>query len=481
MSGSTVNNTSSTDKAAATRGGKLNLDMEAALRADASQAECAPDSGIAMGDDVFGPAMHEATNRRACAYTTDQVAQMGVNLANARAQGRFPLTDAPAHDIPSILLDHSRLVALDAARRNAEADGTEVKIDRDGVILSYTADQMFLMASELADARADGRFPRTTAPTNDINAIAQDYLRLLALEGARGNAPRAEWNQMYDVVDLYVRIAQEIRARDKLAADRSEEERINAHVDNMMSGVGAEARLYSIVQHAVNYAIQNGSGEQAATKTGQSMIDVLRGIQGVVNGMANRGAHGVNESNVETVIEEVFRTIDFALGQGLDGHAKHMNGQFDRVDGQISNLNSITHGQVQAISHHVDAIDGHVLSLGTNLNAMRTLLGSTNNNIGAMTSQVTLLQTLLNMLPQMVAESLQQMLPEAVQSSLGPVMQIIGTELAAALAGHPVQVNAKKSKSKKFLGALTSPFKKFFKKDDHHHDGPGHNSGSKAI
>ncbi|KAI2601710.1 hypothetical protein GGR54DRAFT_84867 [Hypoxylon sp. NC1633] len=117
---------------------------------------------------------------------------------------------------------------------------------------------------ELAKARAEGRFPPTQAPGHDLRAIAEDYRRLLSLNEARGTAPREDWNKMSNVVDLTLRITQEIRARDKVAAEKTEAERVKSHVTNMMSGVSAEAKLYSIVQHAVTYAMNNGSSDQAA-------------------------------------------------------------------------------------------------------------------------------------------------------------------------------------------------------------------------
>ncbi|KAI1403819.1 hypothetical protein F4819DRAFT_505624 [Hypoxylon fuscum] len=305
-----------------------------------------------------------------------------------------------------------------------------VSLEINGATMNFPLQTITQMGAKLEQARAEGIFPTTTAAGFDMQATVQDYLRLVQLENARGDAPRSEWNNMQNVVDLSIRIAQDIRTRDKVAGDLSETERVNAHVENMMSGVGAEAKLYQIVQHAVVHAVKNGTPEEAAA--GQNMAELLNGIRGVIKNMAGQGTHGVHDVNIEAVVEEVFSTIDFALGQTLDGHAKQMNGQFNRVEGQINTVNGqIIH--LNAIGQHVNAIDGHVHSLGNNLNSMGTLLNSTNGNITSMTAQVSLLQTIVNMLPRMITEileqNLQQMLPEALHSALGPMMQAIESQL----------------------------------------------------
>ncbi|OTA65219.1 hypothetical protein K449DRAFT_463345 [Hypoxylon sp. EC38] len=318
--------------------------------------------------------------------------------------------------------------AMDTAINRANS--TAVIIDLDGVTMSLTTQQLTQMGAELAKARAEGRFPTTTAAGYDVYATAHDYRRLTALNEARGNAPREEWNSMPNVVQLLVRITQEIRARDKTTAETTEEQRVRAHVSNMMSGVGAEAKLYRIVQHAVIHAISNGGADQDAAIAGQNMAAILNGIQGVIKQMAEKGAHNINGANVEAVLEDVFGMIDYALGQSLGGHVKEMDGQFNRIDNQIIQLN--------AIAGHANAIDNHVHSLGNNLNAMGTLLNSTNGNVAAMSAQVNILQTIINMLPRMISEACETILAEAVQSATTPLVESIEAQLGVALASPPI-------------------------------------------
>ncbi|KAI0378364.1 hypothetical protein F5Y04DRAFT_148734 [Hypomontagnella monticulosa] len=342
-----------------------------------------------------------------------------------------------------------------------------VTYEFNGLTVDCTIDQLIEMGSELAKARAEECFPKTTASPFDHGATIEDYMRLTTLTDVRGSAPREEWSEMPDVIELTIKIAQDIQTRDKLAAGKSEEQRVKAHVDNMMSGVSAEAKLYNIVKHAVAYSVKNGSGDQAATMAGQNMLDILNGIRGSIKEMAEKGTHGVHDVNVETVLEEVFGMIDFALG----GHTRDMDGQLKdfggRVDGQVKQMGGQINdmrGEIMhlnAIGQHVDAIDNHVHSLGNNLNAMGTLLNSTNGNVVSMTTQVALLQTIVNMLPRMIAEAVQEILPEALENGMNPLMEAIAAQLGVILPG--AHQTPKVGNTKKFLSFVKSGFGLFKK------------------
>ncbi|KAI1139713.1 hypothetical protein F5Y05DRAFT_330693 [Hypoxylon sp. FL0543] len=382
------------------------------------------------------------------------------NERNGRTPRRLPMTMEQARLVNQYLEgtptppDSAISMSNNENRFASEMDAAisrvrhaSVTVDQDGFSATYSLDELTRMGAELAKARAEGRFPLTTAAEYDIDAVARDYTRLVALNEARGTAPREEWNSMPNVVQLLVRITQEIRARDEITAEKTEDERVKAHVSSMMSGVGAEAKLYSIVQHAVTYAIKNGSSDQAATLTGQNMADLLNGIRGVIKSMAIQGAHGVHGVNVESVLEEVFSMIDFALGghvaqmdgqlNTVNGQLNAVNGQLNTVNGQISQLDSITQEQVHAIGQHVNAIDNHVHSLGNNVNAFGTLLNSTNGNVLSMTTQVNLLQTIVRMLPQMIHQSIQERLPVALEAATTPIREAFEARLGAALGGAP--------------------------------------------
>ncbi|KAI6085575.1 hypothetical protein F4821DRAFT_260713 [Hypoxylon rubiginosum] len=335
--------------------------------------------------------------------------------------------------------------------------GNVITLDHDGIHVKYTHGDIQKMQANLTDARADGLFPTTTALSDNVRATVDDHARLVSLNRVREAYHPEEWNQQPAVVDLLFRITRDIRARDKLAADKSEEDRVKAHLDNMMSGVNAEAKLYNIVKHAVTYAIKNGSTDHDAAVAGQNMAQLLNGIRGVIKEMGDKGDHGVHGVNIEAVLEDVFGMIDFALdGQAkqVDGRVKHMDGQIEHVDGQIKHLN--------AIGHHVNAIDGHVHSLGNNINSFGTLLNSTNGNVVSLTTQVALLQTIVNLIPRLVSDGVEQLLPEIIQQAFGPIVQALEAQLGVA-SNHSfggVYGHNKKSILKK----ITSAFKKLFKK-----------------
>ncbi|KAI1388365.1 uncharacterized protein F4822DRAFT_443397 [Hypoxylon trugodes] len=364
---------------------------------------------------------------------------------------------------------------MESATRGVQ-DG-RIVIDYNGIAISCTFDEITKMGAELAKARAEGIFPRTKAASHNIRATIEDYFRLGELTEARGTTPRENWTEQPEVAELQVRIAREIRDRDKIAADESEAVRVQSHVSSMMEGVGAEAKLYNIVQHAVAYAVKSSSADSAATQTvGQNMAELLRGIRGVIKEMGEKGtlaggAHGVD---LEAVLEDVFGMIDFAMDQTLDGRAKRMDGQIKDMDGQIKDMDGQIKdmdGQIKdmdghimhlnAIGQHVNAIDGHVHSLGNNLNSMGTLLNSTNGNITAMTAQVALLQTIVNMLPRMIAEVLEQQLPGIVDASTKPIIAALEAHYGISLTRFPG--TQKKNKVKKFFKSIFSGLKKIFK------------------
>ncbi|OTB10471.1 hypothetical protein K445DRAFT_16683 [Daldinia sp. EC12] len=369
---------------------------------------------------------------------------------NTETNDRAPETPGTP-DSGVVIVDHQD--QGDMAQANESPENVTVTVVIDGVTYKFTLKQIAEMSTLLRQARAQGLFPPTTAPGHNVQAIIRDHLRFTQLTEARGDAPPEEWNMMPEVVQLLIQITQEIRARDKVAAEMTEQQRVNAHVRNMMSGVGAEARLYNIVRHAVTFAINNGSGDEAATLTGQSMANLLNGIRGVIREMADQGAHNINGANVEAVLEDVFGTIEHALGQSLGGHVQQMNGQLNDMRGEIIHLN--------AIGQHVNAISGHVNSLDNNINAFGTLLNSTNGNVVSLTTQIGLLQTIINMLPRMIAEACEQMIPGAAQEAMAPLIAAIQARLGVPLPNGAAQGTQQQPRG---LKKVFKSVKKLFRK-----------------
>ncbi|KAI1461075.1 hypothetical protein F4805DRAFT_454012 [Annulohypoxylon moriforme] len=359
----------------------------------------------------------------------------------------------------------------DIMNDNRQRQTNTVIVEMDGVRVMMTFRQLQTMNEELARARAAGHFPRTTAPAYDIQATVEDYRRLQELSRVRGSAPPEQWRSMREASELHVRIAQQIAERDEVTGESAEHQRVHQLVANLMNGVDTESRMYGIVQHAVAHAIKKQQSDAAATMTGQSMIEMLKGIRTAINQMGERGAHGVSEHNFEAVLEEVFGMIDHALGEGLGERVQHMDGQINRVDGQIDRVDGqINHvdGQIMhlnAIGQHVNAIDGHVHSLGNNLGAMSVLLNSTNGNITGMTTQIGVLQTIVNMLPQMIQQVLHERLSQALEDALRPLIDLIEAHYGVSIGQiDPATINAqgqsKKSKVKSFFKGIFKRFRK---------------------
>ncbi|KAL7624404.1 hypothetical protein AAE478_005968 [Parahypoxylon ruwenzoriense] len=350
---------------------------------------------------------------------------------------------------------------IDSPHGSCFSGKTEVSLDHGRLengqqaYVKYTFDDIEQMWTTLARARRDGLFPMTKAGPNNTGALITDYYCYLELTAARGDAPREDWPDMTEVSELIARITRDIRARDKIAADMSEKDRVNSHVNNIMSGVNAEARLYSIVQHAVTYAAKTGSNEQAATVAGENMISMLKGIRNVINEMSGKGTQYSSGVDIEAILDHIFSVIDAALHDSvtpLDENVKDLGGHVEDIRGEIMHLN--------AIGQHVNAIDGHVHSLGNNLNAMGTLLNSTNGNVISLNTQLGLLQTIVNMLPRMIAQALEEMVPDAIHTSIGPIMEAIEAQLGVLLPNDTPARSGRAKRSSKFCGFFRKVFRK---------------------
>ncbi|KAG4216862.1 hypothetical protein PC116_g34657 [Phytophthora cactorum] len=137
----------------------------------------------------------------------------------------------------------------------------------------------------------------------------------------------------------------------------------------------------------------------------------------------------------------------------MNGQLNVVNGQLNRVDGQIVHLN--------AIGQHVNAISGHVNSLDNNINAFGTLLNSTNGNVVTLTTQIGLLQTIVNMLPRMIAEACEQMIPGAAQEAMGPIIAMIQARIGVPLPNGAAQGAQQQPRGlKKVLKSVKKLFRK---------------------
>ncbi|RYP90245.1 hypothetical protein DL770_003614 [Monosporascus sp. CRB-9-2] len=353
----------------------------------------------------------------------------------------------------------------------------------------FTSGQIEDMARELVRARANGEFPHTTTRNYDVQATVDDFHRLEQLRQARGGAPRSEWPQMRNATNLLINITRDIRNRDELRGDRAETAIVQDRVANMMQGVHGEANLYRLVQHAVHHSIQNQAVQQDLAAGGRDMAAVLSEIRDSLETHAAEGRHGVTESNMEDVLEQVFGMIEHALIDAagpirlnvnrLDNLTSTQQSQVNHMDDITSTQQSIVtaqQSQLDAVGQHVNAIGGYVNAMGSQLNSMNGNVSSVAGNVQAMTTQVTVLQTICNMLPQMIARSVQDILPQAVQDAIVPlIVASLQERMGTMKGGSPgkgsdFEFNEKDSKSEKARGQhkkKPSFFKRFFGNSKH--------------
>ncbi|RYP04539.1 hypothetical protein DL765_010147 [Monosporascus sp. GIB2] len=343
----------------------------------------------------------------------------------------------PGHTMASRDFANSPTAARGAREQTAESPIT-------AMINGYPIDAADLetMGRALAHARAKGEFPRTTTPTYDIQATLDDYARLVQLREARGDATRNEWPNMRNATSLLINITRDIRNRDELRGDQVEATTVQDRVAKMMQGAHGEANLYRLVQHAVHHSIQNQAVQQDLATGGHEMAGILNEIRNRIELIATEGRHGVNESNMEDVLEQVFGMIEHALVDAagpirlnvnrLDSISEANESQVNRLDSiseanesQVNRLDSISNAnqaQVNAISQHVNAIGGHVGALGSNLNSLSGNINSVAGNVQTLSTQLGVLQSVCSMLPQMITQAVQSVLPQALQEAIVPLI-----------------------------------------------------------
>ncbi|RYP60311.1 hypothetical protein DL769_008171 [Monosporascus sp. CRB-8-3] len=338
----------------------------------------------------------------------------------------------------------------------------------------FTPAQVECMARELAQARANGEFPRTTTPTYVVQAIVEDFDRLRKLREARSGAPRSEWPQMRNATNLLISITRDIRNRDELRGDRVEATTVQDRVSNMMQGVHGEANLYRLVQHAVHHSIQNQAVQQDLAAGGPTMSAILTEIRDAVQEQAVHGKNGVTETNMENVLEEVFGMIEHALVDAAGPLRLNVN-RMDNITNTQQSITTTQQSQLDAVGQHVNAIGGYVNAMGSHINSLSANVNSVAGNVQAMTTQVGVLQTFVGVLPQMVTQAVQDILPQALQQAVAPTLApIILTRLQERMGAMKGDVSGKDtdcgfgekhSKPEKLRGGdkkKPSFFKRFF-------------------
>ncbi|KAK8025046.1 hypothetical protein PG990_002869 [Apiospora arundinis] len=307
------------------------------------------------------------------------------------------------------------------------------------------------IGSRLAAARAQGDLPSTRAPGYNLEIMYQDYQRLLYLQRLRGDIdhpPSVEYNS------AFVEVNREITQRDIQFREVQRENETQQRMESIREHLNAQVREHNARQaaiEAVSTAVRNGQAQNVEASV------IINQIRAAVQSMAGTQSNGVDGTNMDVVMEEVFATIETALldaagplrlnvnrmDQVLDGHAGNLNNQ-------INNMTT----QVGAMNNHVSAVSNHVSALGTLLHSVNTINNATNNQMGQISREVNTLQDLVNMLPDLVEESLQRNLSQAIEAAMGPALfsaLTTGLKGASTPPSSPT-VRHKKKQRRSFFG-----------------------------
>ncbi|KAI1171639.1 hypothetical protein F4777DRAFT_593659 [Nemania sp. FL0916] len=304
--------------------------------------------------------------------------------------------------------------------------------------IPYSFDRIRKMGDALALARRGRSFPPTTTPNYNLQSIIDDFADLERLNAARKNSKDIRDDAFQpNIACVYTQIQRRIQDRDLASGEVAADSNVRARLGGFANGTGAEATMYNLMRHAVVSVLRmNGLTRDSDIQDADAVTSrVVREIRHSVQTQAALGVHGVDAANMDHVMEAVFASIQDALGNRVEFQADRVEFQADRLDGQINNMDRIAEGvethmnnterianaqllQVNAIAGHANAINNHVHALGNNVNAMGTLLNGTNGNVTALTTGIGTLQTILNTTPQMVTNSVQEMIPGIMSTAV---------------------------------------------------------------
>ncbi|KAI1809860.1 hypothetical protein GGS20DRAFT_244877 [Poronia punctata] len=295
--------------------------------------------------------------------------------------------------------------------------------------MPYTPERLMEMGEALAQARRERNFPPTTTPNYNVQATIDDYEDLQRLQAAReGQGDSRDDAFRSHISRMYIQIQRRIQDRDLTQSNVAAEANVRARLDGMANGTNAEAGIYNLMRHAVNSVLRlnNLSQDSDVNIVEAASARVINAIRSNVQGQASSGLNGVNEANMDAVVEEVFSAIENALGDQVNSQRAITDAQRAQLE-SMNNVTTAQNLQVNAIAGHVSAIDNHVHAMGNNVNAMGSLLNSTNGNVTTLTTNIGTLQMVVNMLPQMVVQSVREMIPgivgPAIEQALGPAIE----------------------------------------------------------
>lgn len=274
------------------------------------------------------------------------------------------------------------------------------------VRIEYSVDQLDAMQQDLANAREAGEFPRSTRNYTGFANLVEDYQRLQHLQNLRRGLSPQEASQEWR--DAFVDTARELADRDAANAEQARDVRIENNVHGIIERENQAADSYNMRLHTAVQAVRLATGNAQANAVNTPAI--LDEIRTAIQHMASHGTHGVQTNNMDDVFEEIFGIVESSLLDATGPLRLNNN----RLGGQIENMTT----QVGAMNNHVSAVGNHVSALGSLVHAVNSTSISTNNQMGQLATDLNTLQQILNMIPAMVQEAVERVLPEVLIPAL---------------------------------------------------------------
>ncbi|KAJ4316431.1 hypothetical protein N0V84_007869 [Fusarium piperis] len=242
---------------------------------------------------------------------------------------------------------------------------------------TYPADQLQMMASQLAEARRNGEFPTTKASPTDVDATIEDYQALTRLRQLRGN-PMCPAPEAYN--HLRIEITRQIRERDALSGDDETEGAAARRVDTYLQAVQHENRYF------------------AAAKS----MPQRRGPN------ANKGHNGYNaKGNANGPDEKMRSMVEQTIEQGIADATGPLRMNVGKLDTQASTLRRQSDTMGQQIEMQKQTVS-----------ALQTMIQPQAFNIQATTQNLAMTHGIANQLSQIATE-----LPQAINQAVTSAVQ----------------------------------------------------------
>ncbi|KAI8720477.1 hypothetical protein NCS52_00493000 [Fusarium sp. LHS14.1] len=258
---------------------------------------------------------------------------------------------------------------------------------------TYPADQLQMMASQLAEARRNGEFPTTKASPMDVDATIEDYQALTRLRQLRGN-PMCPAPEAYN--HLRIEITRRIRERDALSGEDETEGAAARRVDTYLQAVQHENRYFA----AANKPMPQRRGQ--ATNKG------------------NNGYNGqITKGNVNGSDEKMRSMVEQTIEQGIADATGPLRMNVGKLDTQANTLRR----QSDTMGQQIEMQQQTVSALQTMIQPQAFNIQATTQNLAMTHGLANQLSQIANDLPQSINQAVNSALQEHTQASLNGLLE----------------------------------------------------------